>query len=178
MSEPYPPSLPPQPLRAPEGTSPSTMHFWLIVAIFGVQNVPAYVYLLTFDWSMFMAFSMDPSDPLAVYSQLFSPSYLAVLVVTLLAYAGTAFLAYLDSRELQARGVSSPFHWVTSLVPSYGSWIYIIGRSVVVHRRTGGGLAPLWAFVAINVASAVLYGIVTLMMINTMLSLMPALTNQ
>lgn len=171
MSAPYLPYVPPQPLRAPEGTSPSTVHFWLIVAIFGIQFIPAYAYLATFDMSAFV--TPGPSGLMDAYAMMFTPAYFAIWVVSLLAYAGTGVLAYLDSKELRARGVASPFHWATSLVPSYGTYIYVIGRAVVVYRRTGGGLAPLWVFVAINVASVVMSVVVMLMMMNSMFASLP-----
>ena len=59
----------------------------------------------------------------------------------------------LDWRELKAHGVPKPFHWAWSFFVIAVGWpaVYVIGRSVIVKRRTGGGLAPLWVFIGLEV---------------------------
>jgi len=74
-----------------------------------------------------------------------------LLALTFVAYAGTIVLAYFDYRTLLGRGIPSPFSWALAFIPSYGSLVYLIGRSVVVRRRTGSGLAPLWVYVGLFV---------------------------
>lgn len=51
-------------------------------------------------------------------------------------------LAYHDARMLRARGMHRPFGWGWAFFAS--GLVYLIGRTVVVRRRTGGGLAPLF----------------------------------
>ena len=53
----------------------------------------------------------------------------------------SAWFAYLDWRELGRRGVPKPFHFAWVFL---SSGVYPIGRSVVVRRRTGKGIAPMW----------------------------------
>lgn len=59
------------------------------------------------------------------------------VVVLLLGASG--LLAWLDQRALRARGMDRPFPWGWGFL--YG--VYLIGRTVVVVRRTGRGAAPL-----------------------------------
>lgn len=40
----------------------------------------------------------------------------------------------------------SPFPWAFSFISSI---VYVIGRSVVVRRRTGKGISPLWVVIAV-----------------------------
>jgi hypothetical protein len=179
VSVPYTPE--PQQLRAPEGTAPSTVQFWLIVVLSAVMCVPGMFYLASFDMSDMLRQSMsNPTDPFAVYGFVFTPAYLATLAAAFIGYGATVWLAYLDSRALIARGVPKPFPWATSFIPTYGTYVYVIGRSVVVRRRTGTGLAPLWVFVALQVvvfiiSSALAFAMMAAMFssINDLVSLYP-----
>ena len=168
MTVPYPAAQPV--LRAPEGTNPSTLWLWLIVVLSALICIPSFIYLATIDFSGFFRSTMDTSDPFAVYGFLLTPAYAASLAATAIGYIGTALFAYLDYRTLTARAVPRPFHWATALVPSYGTYVYVIGRAIVVHRRTGGGLAPLWVFVALNVLTFIATLALTLILMNAMLS--------
>ena len=54
-----------------------------------------------------------------------------------------------DARALRRRGIERPFGWgwaVLVFVATLG--VYIVGRTVVVRRRTGRGWAPLWGWLA------------------------------
>jgi hypothetical protein len=162
--------------RAPEGTSPNTVQVWLIVAIFGIQSIGALVWLATWDLSGYMNSMMSLStstgsagDVFAMYGYIFTPGYFALLAFSFLGYLGTAALAYLDAKELIRRGVQRPFPWALSFIPSYGSLVYIIGRTVVVRRRTGTGFAPLGVYIAIFVLTMVLSVVVGLAMMSTMM---------
>jgi len=159
------PSAPQRPI-APQGTSPSTVQIWLIVGLFAVQLVATFVHLASIDFSGYFQLVMDASTPgsnaasdpdaiLALYGQIFTATYVVLLALSFLAYAGTVVLAYFDHRALLARGVSSPFAWALAFIPSYGSMVYLIGRSIVVRRRTGAGLAPLWVYVGLFVAGLI-----------------------
>ncbi|WP_201423156.1 hypothetical protein, partial [Xanthomonas perforans] len=72
-------------------------------------------------------------------------------VVSIVVSALTVLFAFLDWRQLRARGVDRPFHWAFSFfVLVIGSGlVYIIGRGVILRRRTGSGLGPIWAAVAV-----------------------------
>lgn len=84
---------------------------------------------------------LEPGRPAFI-----DPLYLLSMVSGLLAYAGTVTLAFFDSRRLARLGFIHPFHWAwTFLHPA----IYVIGRSVVVKRRSGRGLAAIWVWAVI-----------------------------
>lgn len=147
-------------LSAPSGTDPSTVQIWAIVALFALQMIAGLVYLGTFDWNGYMAATMattySSSYDSALIASVFTPAYAAVILSGLLAYWLTVLLAYFDTKVLRDRGVERPFHWAFSFIPSYGSMVYVIGRSVVAKRRTGSGSAPMWAYIAIFVVGFVL----------------------
>ena len=162
--------------RAPEGTSPSTVQIWLIVGLFALQLLAGLFYLGTFDFAGYLAASnsavldsTDPTSALAIYGYIFTPGYAALLLLSAVAYVGTIVLAYFDGKALEARGVSKPFHWALAFIPSYGSLVYVIGRSVVARRRTGTGLAPLWAYIVIFVVGIVASFVVTFAAIGSMM---------
>lgn len=147
-----------QTLTAPAGTNPSTPWIWLIVLIPLIGLIP----LPFVDWSGLFASSMtDPSDPtaaveaqLALYT---SPAYLATIGLSWIVIAATIVFALIDFRTLTRRGVPQPFHWAWSFTAlAVGGIVYIIGRSVVVRRRTGSGLAPIWAYIGVIVLSFVI----------------------
>jgi hypothetical protein len=78
---------------------------------------------------------------------LFDPAYLILVAWSYLSIAITAVFGYLDSRRLKRTGFERPFPWGWAFLPV----VYIIGRSVVVHRRSGRGLAPLWVYIGLTV---------------------------
>lgn len=63
-------------------------------------------------------------------------------------------LAVLDWRALRAQQIDRPFPWFWAIASGF---VYVIGRSIVVRRRTGTGLAPMWTTLALQ---AVLIAIV------------------
>jgi hypothetical protein len=62
-------------------------------------------------------------------------------------YLGTVLLAWFDSKRLAAAGIARPFHWAFAFIPVASGAVYVIGRSVVVRRRSGRGLWPIWVLV-------------------------------
>ncbi|MCC6270603.1 MAG: hypothetical protein IT190_04950 [Microbacteriaceae bacterium] len=81
---------------------------------------------------------------------MFSPGYFIVIILSWVAYGFGVWFAYLDWRELDHRSVPRPFHWAFAFLSSA---IYPIGRSVVVKRRTGRGISPMWVSIALIVVS-------------------------
>jgi hypothetical protein len=70
-------------------------------------------------------------------------------------YGLGVFFAYRDYKTLLALGVPRPFHWAWAFL----SIVYVIGRSVVVRRRTGHGILPMWiaiAYLALSVVVAII----------------------
>jgi hypothetical protein len=123
-------------LKAPAGTKPHTPWIWLIV----VLPLLPMLALMTIDWSSLI----DLSDPtgqsaFALYAH---PAYWLATLGGWVSYGLCAWFAYLDWRELGRRGVPQPFHFAWVFLSGV---VYVIGRSVVVRRRTGEGIAPMWA---------------------------------
>lgn len=83
----------------------------------------------------------------------------ADLILRLVAYSLVIVLAAFDHRELSRRGVDRPFHWAFAFL----GIVYMIGRTVVVKRRTGRGLAPLFVWIGsgvVGTAIPVIIGVV------------------
>lgn len=76
-------------------------------------------------------------------------SLLGVTAISWIAYGVAIVLAWLDNRELTRRGLDHPFPWPWAFLSPAA---YVIGRTVVTRRRTGSGLAPLWAWIGVQVA--------------------------
>ncbi|MDO9395756.1 MAG: DUF2510 domain-containing protein [Herbiconiux sp.] len=66
-------------------------------------------------------------------------------------YGGGVVLAYFDRKWLLRQGYVQPFHWAFAFL----GVVYTIGRSVVVRRRSGRGIAPMWVSIAIMALSFV-----------------------
>ncbi|MFO7689029.1 MAG: DUF2510 domain-containing protein [Cryobacterium sp.] len=68
-------------------------------------------------------------------------------------YLGTVALAFLDRRQLARDGFAKPFHWGWAFL---AAGVYVVGRSVIVRRRSGRGLTPIWVWVGITVVSVII----------------------
>lgn len=158
--EPFP--APPA-LKAPAGTPWQTTWLWLIVLL----PVLIYIPLLLIPWGSLFAF--DPRTPSSMVQAelalILSPGYIGTLVLSWLVYGLSVFFAYRDVKELAARGVPKPFHWAFAFI---SGMVYTIGRSVVVHRRTGRGHAPIWVEVAIFAVGIVVSIVIMVTMIGAM----------
>jgi hypothetical protein len=148
--------------KAPEGTSPYNKWIWLNLAL----QFAVYIPLLLFPWgsyfgSMLQSSSSDSvsSDPMAAYAVMFSPEYLALIGFNYLCVGLTIVFGWLDYRALRAAGVPRPFHWAWGffILAGAGVLVYLIGRSVVVRRRTGSGIAPIWIYVVSQVVGLVAF---------------------
>ena len=97
-----------------------------------------------------------------------SMAALGVSLVGLVLAGVHVLLAYFDFRRLRATGVERPFHWAWAFfgfISGLGVLVYVIGRSVIVFRRSGRGLAPLWVGIAVVVVELVLGGVHTAQML-------------
>jgi hypothetical protein len=158
------------PLKAPDGTSPHTIWAWLIAVTVAAQGLLVIPILVTYSQVMprlmSVAAEMGTSstassaymrEMMGVYGQLFGSSFGYIALSWLLVGASILF-AGLDWRELKARGVPQPFHWAYAFFAFVGAsvFVYLIGRTVVLRRRTGnGGGGPLWVVIAITVAGTI-----------------------
>ena len=127
----------------PASTPVGNVFIWVIVLL------PIIPLMLTFgiDFRGIMQQAIDnPANPLAIYS---SPGYLALVLSGWVILAVTVVLAWFDERRLLASGFDRPFPWGWAFL----SYVYIIGRAVVVRRRSGRGLAPLFVWIGIYAVS-------------------------
>jgi len=145
-------------LKAPEGTSPSTPFVWLIALLPVISLALAIAQLVTIDELVATTLDADGTS--------ITPFDLLNYGVSLLLAAATVLFAFFDARTLAARGVPRPFHWAWSFFALVSAPVYIIGRSVVVRRRTGTGLAPMFVNLSLLVAGFVT-GIVAAVIITT-----------
>jgi len=132
-----------RPVQPPldSGAKPNTSYIW----VFAVLPLLSLAQLPLMDLGSLLRTSIEqPSNPLAIYT----PGYSASMALGFLTYAAYVVLAYLDHRRLRRIGVVQPFHWAWTFLSSL---VYAIGRAVVVKRRLGTGLAPLWLFIATTV---------------------------
>lgn len=161
------------PLRAPAGTQTNTPFIWLIIVLPLLTLIP----LFLIDWGGM--FHFDPDDPTsstrAMMGVLLSPAYLLTVIGGWVVYGLSVFFAYRDYKFLQNAGVPRPFHWAFAFISSY---VYPIGRSVVVKRRTGrdGGTlaASIIALVLIFVLSIVLSVVIVAQMSAGLMELYPS----
>jgi hypothetical protein len=161
-------------MKAPEGTKTGTVWIWLIVLapLLGLSS------FFLIDWADFIDSMVATSlpgasfaDSLAIYT---SPGYIVSQLLGFVLYGLTVVFAVLDVRELKKRGVQQPFHWAFAFLTSI---VYVIGRSVVVKRRTGGGLAPLWVYivetVVVFIATIIFSVLLTQYMMQSVLTQVP-----
>jgi hypothetical protein len=138
---------------APAGTSPYTAWIWIYALLPLVQFAELPI-LSSFYTRVFAAGLRDPS---AITAAEYAPGS-GFLVIEGLAFVLLAIyvvLALLDFRALKARGVPRPFHWAWSFFGFFSPLVYIIGRTVVVRRRVGSGLAPIWVNIVAIVVGVV-----------------------
>jgi hypothetical protein len=131
----------------------------VFIWIFAFLPLVAIVSLLSIDWralgeTIASSVSVNGStSPGAIdMSSIFTPGYVIGAVLSWVAIAAAVVLAYFDWRTLRKVGVERPFHWAFAFFAIAGlSIVYAIGRGVVVRRRSGRGLAPMWVFIAVQV---------------------------
>lgn len=147
-------------LAAPAGTPVYTVWIWLIV----VLPLLSLVGLFTIDFSSFTTiYSSDPtSSTRAQLALVTSPGYLFSLSVSAIVYGLSAWFAFLDWRWLRGHSVPRPFHFAWVFLSSY---VYVIGRSVIVRRRTGRGIAPMWAAIGMYALSTIVSIVFTVLMV-------------
>lgn len=145
---------------APEVTRPGTVWFWLLAI-----GVPLLQMLELIPGAIFFnQLVSSDTDPSNLVSAAFSPAYLVLTLSGWFIAAVCVVFAVLDWRDLRHRGIQKPFHWAWSFFVLVIGWpaVYMIGRSVIVRRRTGAGLAALWVFVALQVVAFVTISIVAI----------------
>lgn len=135
-------------LKAPEGAPVYTPWIWIIVFLPYLAILP----LFFINWSHMFHFDFDdPSSAVAgQFAILTNPLYLIASFGGWIAYGLGVWFGYLDWKTLTTGGVPRPFHWAWNFIPTI---VYPIGRSVVVKRRTGKGIAPMWVAIVLMIVS-------------------------
>ena len=147
-------------LKAPAGTDWNTPWIRLIVVL---PVIPSLL-LLFVPWGSMFDIDVTTSNPYTGMSSslalFLSPFYWGAIVLSYVAYGLSVFFAFRDVKELTAWGLPKPFHWAFAFI---NPLVYTIGRSVVVHRRTGNGHQPIWAEVAAFALSIVIVIVIMVM---------------
>lgn len=164
FQEPYSPAVAAAALKAPEGTPVYTPWIWIIALLPVLQLVP----LATFDFGGYLRGAMSPYGSIAMMT---SPGYLLLTLGGWVIYGLSALFAYFDWRRLVAVGMPRPFHFAWVFLSSV---VYVIGRSVVVRRRTGRGIAPMWVSIAGIVLSFIVVIYITAAMTAAIFATIPA----
>ena len=112
----------------------------------------------------------NPESPAAILSLYTSPGYIITVVASLVLYALVVIFANRDVAELKKREIANPFHWAFAFL---GPVVYTIGRSVIVRRRTGHGLGPLWGMIAVFVIAIIVSTVWSLLLTQQILQMIP-----
>lgn len=149
-----------EPRRVDPATPIYTPFIWLIVLL----PLVSIIVLLFWDIDAYMNSALvSADDPFAQYRD---PGYLLIQGMSWLLYALSVLFAFLDRRALLQRGFDRPFHWAWTFL---GSAVYVIGRSVIVRRRSGNGLLPIWVMIGVSVVSLI---VATVKIVGAMSSMM------
>ncbi|SKA90867.1 Protein of unknown function [Agreia bicolorata] len=135
------------PRRVAQGTPVYTPFIWLITLL----PLVSILVVALWDTDAYMRASLNSaSDP---FAQFRDPGYLLIQALGFVFYGVSVLLAYFDFKTLSARGFDRPFHWAWTFL---GSTVYIIGRTVIVRRRAGGGaMVPIWITIGVFVLSMI-----------------------
>lgn len=148
------PQAQPAPRLVAAGTPSNTVWIWLVVVAQAAIFVFATVAVIQAQPQIqaFLAEFKPGSDAsTAVVLQreaaLFgNPWYLGNLFFPFVACGTGVLFAALDRKALLRRGYDRPFHWAWAFLGVFMyacSLVYAIGRTIVVRRRGGRGIAPM-----------------------------------
>lgn len=150
----------------PSAPGANTNTLWIYLCIVA-STLPVFS-LFLIDWTGYVdaLISMENVSPNSAAGSEAAAAMLqwtgGVLGLSLLSYvllAVSIVFAYLDWRELKKRGVARPFHWAFAFIAlALSIGVYIIGRTVVLKRETGSGMAALWVWIG-SVVLSILIGV-------------------
>jgi len=149
--------MPPIPYAADEDqdwSPPATVWVWLLAAtpllpLIGLLQWDIKGYLRAF----LLVGTSGGTGSGRLVDAILSPSYFVLLGLGFLTFVLCVVFALLDYYELKKRSIPRPFHWAWSFLQTGA--VYIIGRAVIVRRRTGRGLAPLWVWIGVWVLTLI-----------------------
>jgi hypothetical protein len=139
-----------QQLTTPAGTSSHTVWIW-IFAILPLAQLVDLPFLVSF-YAKIAAVGVQNSAAIAQIETSPSSGFLAIEGIGFLVWVVCILVALFDYLALKSRGVVAPFHWAWTFLAAI---VYAIGRAVVVRRRTGSGLGPMWVYLAATLISFV-----------------------
>jgi len=130
----------------------NTVWVWLAIA----ASVVPFLTLFLMDWNGYIDGIVAASSGYGGGAQLLQWELhtLAISSIAWIALVAFIVFSWLDWRELRQRGVPAPFHWAWSFFAllNAGLAVYMIGRAVVLIRRTErGGWPPLWVWIGATV---------------------------
>lgn len=146
----------------------NTVWIWLAVA----ASVVPFLTLFLIDWDGYLDGMTSMASGYAGTGELvrWQLHTIAVSSIAWIAIAAFILFSWLDWRELRKRGIPAPFHWAWSFFAllSAGIAVYMIGRAVVLNRRTErGGWPPLWVWIGLTVIGYIVTIVWTLSFIET-----------
>ncbi|WP_308466820.1 DUF2510 domain-containing protein [Rathayibacter soli] len=141
-----------------------TPFLWIIVLLPLLEMIA----FAAFDLNKYAHLTTAAGPTSESFRMAFDPAYLLIAALGWVIYGVSAWLAYLDWHALGRVGVTRPFHWAWSFLPS-GAIVYVIGRSVVVRRRVGKGLTPIWVLIGVYVITIVVVIIKVASFVNTVM---------
>lgn len=144
----------------PSTTPVYTPFIWLIVFLPVLSSFTLFLYQPTFRLAEIGGVrTIDPSS-------IFTPGYVALLLIGIVIYALAIVFAALDHRALVRAGVVRPFHWAFAFL----GVVYTIGRSVIVYQvARPRGLAPIWVTIGVVVLN-ILVGMVWSLILSAQLT--------
>lgn len=159
------------PAPAPVRVDTNTVWIWLAV----VASVMPFTTLLLIDWNGYLDGIVAASAGYGGDAQLLQWQWHTIAVSSLswIAIAAVILFSWLDWRELRRRGVPTPFHWSWSFfgLLSAGVAVYMIGRAVVLRRRTvAGGWPPLWVWITVTAIGYVVTSFWVVSLVGTILT--------
>lgn len=157
----YPLVVPTAIPRVPAGTPTYTWFIWVIVLLPLVSALLLPLANLSGYAEQLVLTTREATIPA------YPPALILLSVFGWVAYLGTVALAFGDYRALSRWGYVRPFHWAWAFL----SWpVYSIGRSVVVHRRSGRGLLPIWITIAVYLLGIIVSIVVIVDMFSVLFS--------
>lgn len=136
------PGIPP---RVPKSTEVMTPWIWLITLVPLLTVIGAAFY----DFSGYFTRALD-------FETGVDAAYLGLQALGFVVYGVSVFLAFLDRRVLLSRAIANPFHWAWAFL---GAGVYVVGRTVIVMRRSQHGLTPVVVMILVVVTAFVVIGV-------------------
>jgi hypothetical protein len=158
------------------GTPAYGPFIWIIalLPLIGLLTLP--LSFADFEQQLSTPYSTDPTsvDPFGGMSTTALVAQAVAGVIGWVVYGAGIVLASFDRKWLLARGYAQPFHWAFAFLGLVAP-VYAIGRSIVVRRQSGRGIAPMWVAFGIVALSFVITIVVIVYVVDLTLRSMGAM---